>query len=373
MSPSKISKSAARAAGKLAACRTGALCYDLCPMESLTRKPETNPAAIFQQRDGIYAPELVAAAIVDLDFFTWLAKTPTNVAGICAAFGFAERPVDAMMTLFCAHGYVEKKNGTFHLCATAREFLVRESPWFVGPYFTHFRGRPIYQGMLETLRTDKPGGWAGAPTRKPWAQSMEDDQFAEEFTGTMDARGMFVGPVLASTLDLGTRRHLLDVAGGSGIYACSIAAAHPDLKATVFERPPVDRVTRKSIARRGYTERVDVVSGDMFREELPGGCDVHLWSNALHDWDAPLCRQLLAKSFAALPSGGLVVVHDKHLNREKTGPLRIAEHSVFLMAATEGRYYSVSEVEEFLLGAGFVDVGFRDIVLDFSVITARKP
>jgi predicted O-methyltransferase YrrM len=373
VSPLKISKSAARAAGKLAACGTGAVCYDLRPMENLTRRPTTDPEAILHERDGIYAPELVAAAIVDLDFFTWLAKTPTDVAGICAAFGFAERPVDAMMTLFCAHGYVEKKGPTFHLCKTAQEFLVRDSPWFVGPYFTHFRGRPIYEGLLETLRTDKPGGWAGAPTRKPWAQSMEDDQFAQEFTGTMDARGTLVGPVLASTLDLRARRHLLDVAGGSGIYACCMAAAHPDLRATVFERPPVDRVTRKSIARRGYTERVDVLSGDMFRDELPRGCDVHLWSNALHDWDAPLCRQLLAKSFAALPPDGLVVVHDKHLNRAKTGPLRIAEHSVFLMAATEGRYYSVAEVEEFLLGAGFVDVGFRDVILDFSIVTARKP
>jgi hypothetical protein len=43
------------------------------------------------------------------------------------------------------------------------------------------------------------------------------------------------------------------------------------------------------------------------------------------------------------------------------------------MAATEGRYYSVAEIEEFLLGVGFVDVGFRDVILDFSMITARKP
>jgi hypothetical protein len=332
-----------------------------------------DPAAIFHQRDGIYAPELVAAAIVDLDLFSWLAKKPASEAEICAAFGFAARPVDAMMTLFCAHGYVEKKDGAFHLCPMAREFLVRDSPWFVGPYFTHFRGRPIFQGMLETLRTDKPGGWSGAPTRKPWAQSMEDDQFAEEFTGTMDARGMSVGPALASALDWGSRRHLLDIAGGSGIYACSIAAAHPRLQATVLERPPVDRVTRKTIARRGYAQRVDVISLDMFGEDLPGGCDVHLWSNALHDWDAPACRRLVAKSFAALPPGGMIVVHDKHLNREKTGPLRIAEHSVFLMAATEGRYYSIAEIEEFFRGAGFVDPGFQDLVLDFSIVTARKP
>jgi 3-hydroxy-5-methyl-1-naphthoate 3-O-methyltransferase len=66
-------------------------------------------------------------------------------------------------------------------------------------------------------------------------------------------------------------------------------------------------------------------------------------------------------------------VHDKHLNREKTGPLRIAAHSVFLMAGTEGRFYSIAEIEEFLGDAGFVDLQFRDVILDYSIITARKP
>ncbi len=315
----------------------------------------------------------MAAAIVELDFFSWLARTPANVAQICATFRFAERPVDTMTTLFCALGYIEKRGELFYLCEVARGFLVKGSPWFVGPYFTHFRGRPIYEGLLETLRTDKPGGWAGAPARKPWAEAMEDDGFAEEFTGTMDSRGMYVGPALASALDLGAHRHLLDIAGGSGIYSCCIAAAHPHLKATVFERPPVDRVTRKCIERRGYTERVGVAAGDMFRDELPRECDVHLWSNALHDWDAATCKRLLAKSFAALPSGGMVVVHDKHLNRDKTGPLRIAEHSVFLMAGTEGRFYSIGEVEELLGGAGFVDLNYHDVILDYSVICAKKP
>ncbi len=342
-------------------------------MDDLTRRPKTDPTEIFHQRDGIYAPELVAAAIVELDFFSWLAKAPADAASICTAFGFAQRPVDAMVTLFCALGYIEKRDGKFQLLETAREFLVRGSPWFVGPYFTHFAGRPIYQGMLETLRTDKPGGWAGAPTRKPWAEAMEDDKFAEEFTGTMDSRGMYVGPALASTLELKSHRHLLDIAGGSGIYACCIAAGHPHMKATVFERPPVDRVTRKCIARRGYSERVGVAAGDMFRDEFPRECDVHLWSNAMHDWDAPAVKRLLEKSFAALPSGGLVVVHDRHLNREKTGPLRIAEHSVFLMAATQGRYYSIAEIEEYLAGAGFVDAQYREVILGYSIITARKP
>src|SRR5271165_6079653 len=167
-------------------------------MDDLTRRPKPDPTEIFHQRDGIYAPELLAAAIVGFDFFSWLAESPADTQAICDSFGFAERPVDVMLTLFCAMGYLEKRANIFHLTEIAREFLVRNSPWFVGPYFTHFADRPIYQGLLETMRTDKPGGWIGAKARKPWAEAMEDDRFAEEFTGTMDSRGKYVGPALAT-------------------------------------------------------------------------------------------------------------------------------------------------------------------------------
>jgi len=341
-------------------------------MDDLTLRPKTDPMEIFRQRDGICAPELVAAAIVALDFFSWLAKSPADSRTICAALGLAERPVDVMLTLFCAMGYIEEKGEVFHLTEVSREFLVSDSPWFVGPYFAHFVDRPVYKGLLETLRTDKPS-WSGATPRKPWAEAMEDDAFAEQFTGTMDSRGMYVGPVLAANLDLNARRSLLDIAGGSGIYACCIAAAHAHLKATVFEKPPVDRVTEKCIAKRGLAGRVGVASGDMFRDLLPAGYDVHLWSNALHDWDVATVKLLLEKSFAALPQDGLVVIHDRHLNRDKTGPLRIAAHSVFLMAGTEGRYYSIGEIEAFLSAVGFVSPDYREVILDYSIITARKP
>jgi SAM-dependent methyltransferase len=342
-------------------------------MENLSRRPKTDPTQIYVQRDGMYAPELVAAATLGLDFFSWLAKSPADLKTTCASLGLAERPVDVMLTLFCAMGYLEKKGEVFHLTELAREFLVRDSPWFLGPYFAYFTDRPVYQGLLETLRTDNPGGWSGVKARKPWAEAMQDDVFAQEFTGSMDARGVYVGPVMAERLDLKDHRHVLDVAGGSGIYACCVVAVHPHMKATVFDRSPVDRVAAKLIAKRGFSDRVSVAAGDMFQDPLPTECDVHLWSNALHDWDAPTVKRLAAKSFAALPPGGMIVVHDRHLNREKTGPLRIAAHSVFLMAGTEGRYYSIAEIEEYLSAAGFSGFDYRDVILDYSVITARKP
>ncbi len=342
-------------------------------MQDLARIPKTNPAEILHQRDGIYAPELLAAAILGLDLFSWLAKTPAQAATICGSLGLAERPADVMLTLFCAMGYLEKKTGAFHLTELARDFLVRESPWFVGPYFAQFTDRAVYQGLIQTLRTGKPGRWMGANAEQAWAEAMRDNAFAEQFTGTMDSRGAYVGPVLAANLPLRTSSHLLDIGGGSGIYACCIVARHPHLRATVFERLPVDRVARNWIARRGFAERVEVRAGDMFRDPLPAAADVHLWSNALHDWDEPTVRRLIAKSFAALPPGGLIVVHDKHLDEDKTGPLKTAAHSVLIMAGTEGRFYSTLEMETFLKEAGFASANHRATTLDYSIITAVKP
>lgn len=58
----------------------------------------------------------------------------------------------------------------------------------------------------------------------------------------MDCRGRLPAQALAKNLDLRSHRRLLDIASGSGIYACSLAAHFPELNAAVLEKPPVDRI-----------------------------------------------------------------------------------------------------------------------------------
>ena len=91
----------------------------------------------------------------------------------------------------------------------------------------------------------------------------------------------------------------------------------------------------------------------MFTDAWPTGFDVHLISNVLHDWDEEAVRELLAKSHAALPAGGSLIVHDVHINAEKTGPLHAAEYSALLMNITEGKCYSVGEMRGYLGELGF--------------------
>jgi len=188
----------------------------------------------------------------------------------------------------------------------------------------------------------------------------------------VDAR-QILGRAVAEAIDLRRRRALLDVAGGSGIYACCLVAQHPHLKATVLEKRPVDTVARAAIAKRGFAGTVWVVAGDMFKDSWPAGFDVHLISNVLHDWDVPVVKKILARSFESMAPGGLVVIHDAHLNAGKSGPLHVAEYSAMLMHSTEGRCYSVAEMREYLREVGYRFEKFTPTAAGRSIVTARKP
>jgi SAM-dependent methyltransferase len=335
--------------------------------------PSADPLPLYRYRDGLYAADLLAAALTRFDFFSRLAAQPADHAGVCRLFGFAPRPADVMLTLFTAMGLLEKAGGVFQLTALAREFLVKDSPWFMAPYFAALKDRPVCRDYVEVLQTGKPAHWGGYQDGKDWARAMEDDAFAEQFTAAMDCRGAYLAPALARALDCRGLAHALDIAGGSGVYACALVEAHPHLRATVLEKPPVDRVAARAIERRDATGRVEVRAGDMFAEELPGGCDLHLFSNVLHDWEEPAVLDLLAKSFRALTPGGLLVIHDMHLNEDKSGPLHVAEYSALLMHSTWGKCYSLGELRDFLARLGFTEMQFTPTAAGRSAVTARKP
>ncbi len=339
--------------------------------DPLLNEPATDPLPLYRFRDGISSVDLLAVAIAHLDLFTWLDAHPATFGAIVAHFGLHTRPADVMMTLLSALGLVTQSGGVYHLTLRSREHLAAGSPWNLAPYYTSMKDRKPTLDMLAVLRTGKPANW-GSYDPQAWAQAMEREDFAQQFTAAMDCRGVLLGPALARKLILTERKALLDIAGGSGIYACALVANHPHLKAAVFEKPPVDRVARASIEKRGFGEKVTVISGDMFRDAWPEEFDLHLISNVLHDWDEAIVRDLLAKSHAALPPGGLLIVHDAHINAEKTGPLHVAEYSALLMNITEGKCYSIGEMRAFLRDAGFEWLDYQPTAVGRSFILAQR-
>ncbi len=338
---------------------------------SLTSRPASDPLRLYHYRDGLYAVDLLTAAIVEFDFFTRFAPEGMTPEEVCAAFGFAARPADVLLTLCAANDFIVGDNGRWHLTLTAREHLCAGSPWNLTPYFSSLHDRPIARDFAEVLRTGKPAGWSGDKSAGDWHKAMEEEDFARRFTAAMDCRGHYLAPAMAAALDLSGVRRLLDIGGGSGIYACAVCAAHPHVSAVVFDQAPVDRIARTLVAERGCANRVEVAAGNMF-DGLPSHCDAHLFSNVLHDWDVPEVQRLLAASHAALPSGGLLIIHDAFINTTRDGPLHAAEYSALLMHSTQGKCYSTGEYASLLDHAGFRPGPYHPTAAARGVMTARR-
>jgi protein-L-isoaspartate O-methyltransferase len=334
--------------------------------------PASDPVRLYRYRDGLYAVDLLTAAIVHFDVFSWLAEHPSPLGAICDHYGTAVRPTDVLLTLATALGIVERRGEAYGVTPLGRDFLTSPSPYNLTPYYASLEDRPIVQDFIRVLRTDRPAHWAGTRDGHDWHASMEQEAFAQTFTRAMDCRGVYLAQALAGALDLGGHARVLDIGGGSGVYACALVDRFAHLRATVFEQAPVDRVAARRIAERGFADRVAVGSGDFFRDDWPAGHDVHLFSNVLHDWGADDVERLIARSAKTIAPGGRIVIHEAFINADKTGPLPVAEYSAILMHSTQGKCYATSEYQAWLTAHGFSDARFVETAVDRGVMTAVR-
>jgi hypothetical protein len=331
----------------------------------------TNPSALLRYRDSIYAEDLLMCAVAYFDFFTYLDASERSFDEICNDLKIVSRPADVMLTLFAAKGLIDRKEDKFVLTPLAKDYLVSNKYWSLVPYYASLKNRPQCREFHNVLLTGNPAGWASTDGGNDWIEAMKDASFANEFTAAMDSRGAYLAYKLSEVLDMRNFHTLLDIAGGSGIYACTLVNENRNIKATVLEVPPVDEASRRSITKKQMSEKVDVIAGDMF-DAIPDDYDIHLLANVLHDWDLKTNQELVGMSYQAINKGGKIVVFDAHLNEEKNGPLVVAEYSCMLMHSTKGRCYSTQEIEELLLGVGYVDVKVKRVVAGRSKISARK-
>lgn len=335
--------------------------------------PKTSPELIFKLRESSFANDLFITAVGHFNFFNFLKNHPSGIDGICRSLKIKKRPMDVMLTLFKAYGFVEEKSSKYYLSNISFDYLTDGSKFDLSSYISSLKDRSVCKEMKRVLITGKPANWAAVKRPANWKDSMEQSGFASSFTTGMNSRGEYLANGLLGAVDLKTYSRILDIGGGSGIYSAVLLKKNLNLTATVYEKPPVDKAAQYSINELVLNKRMDVISGDMFKDNLPGGYDVHFISHVLHDWDTSEVRCVLANSFRNLKSRGMIIIHDAHINDTKTGPVSVAEYSVLLMFLSEGKCYSTAEIKSILDKVGFKDIEYRPTILNRSIITGVKP
>ena len=342
--------------------------------------PHTDPSPIVETFRGSYATELLTAAVAHLNLFAHLAAGPVTLEELRNTLALAPRAANVLVTALRAMSLIARApDGRLSMTPLAREHLTPDGAFEISDYIGLAANSPGVLAMVDRLRTNRPGAaektdqGAAFIYRDGIESAMDSQASARRLTLALAGRAKNVAPVLAQRFDLAGAKVLLDVGGGTGIYSIALLQRHPSLRAIVFDRAEVLKVAAEFAGEFGVADRLELVPGDMFKDQLPDKADVVLLSNILHDWDVPDCERLVDRCARALRPGGRLVVHDVFLDDDLGGPQPVALYSAALFSITEGRAYSAGEYRAMLNNASLKPEGtIIPTLIHCGLLTAQR-
>jgi hypothetical protein len=187
-------------------------------------------------------------------------------------------------------------------------YLDQKSPRYVGGILEMLNVRlfKFWHDLPEALRTGKPQNEIKHSQKPMFEELYSDPPRLEQFMGAMTGLSRLNFEAFAAKFDFSKFKTLCDIGGATGLLCIEVAKKNPHLKCISFDLPAVDPIARKSIAAAGLTDRINVASGDFFKDPLPKA-DLITMGMILHDWNLEKKMSLIRAAYDALPPGGALV------------------------------------------------------------------
>jgi 3-hydroxy-5-methyl-1-naphthoate 3-O-methyltransferase len=321
--------------------------------------------SIMKMVRGFMASRVVISA-AELNLFTLLAGQARSAKQIAAALGADLRGITILLDALCALEFFVKEDGTYQTEPSVVPMLSDDAPESVLPMVLHMGS--VWRNWSKI--TDVVLG----KTVPDLKVGILDKENLAAFIGAMHVVASRGAPDVVAAVDPAGASRLLDVGGGSGAYTMAFLEAAPSMRATLFDKPPVIEMARAWIKAAGLKDRVTLVPGDFYQDELPAGHDLALLSAIIHQNSPAENENLYCKIHRALDAGGRIVVRDHVMSPDHTQPREGALFAVNMLAGTKGgSTYTFEEIEAGLSAAGFVDIRQIRSKSMFSLVEGYKP
>jgi precorrin-6B methylase 2 len=303
-------------------------------------------------------PSKVLLSAVELDLFSVLGERPMTGAEVGDRLSLHPRSLYDFLDALVALDLLERDGdgplARYRNTPETGAFLDRAKPGYHGGFLDMCNTRlyGFWGNLTEGLRTGGPQNEAkdgGDLFGAIYADQARLEGFLQAMTGIQ--LGNFL--TLLDKVDLSSVQTLCDVGGANGTFCALAAQRHPNLNATLFELPVVTPVAERHLTAMGVADRVDVVAGDFFTDDLPNA-DVIVMGNILHDWDLDQKQELIAKAYKALNDGGRFVAVEAIIDdARRTNAMGLMMSLNMLIETPGGFDYTGAQFDDWCTEAGF--------------------
>ena len=218
-----------------------------------------------------------------------------------------------------------------------------------------------------THRWKQGYGWEGPI----FSHFFKTDDAKREFLMGMHGFGLISSPHVVGAFDLSRFNQFIDLGGATGHLAIAACQRYPKLRAVVFDLPDAMPLAREMVAASPVADRLELAAGDFFQDPLPQG-DLYGLGRILHDWTEQKLIKLLRRIYDALPTGGAVLIAEKLLLDDKTGPRWAQMQNLNMLTCTEGKERTLREYETLMMQVGFRNVTGCRTNSPLDVVLATK-
>jgi hypothetical protein len=168
--------------------------------------------------------------------------------------------------------------------------------------------------------------------------------------------------------------HLVDMGGGTGVFAIPLVLDHPHMRVTLVDLPRSLPHIRTVLDSYGVAGRIELLGVDIHKDTWPlPECDGMLFANFMHSNDDEECGQLMRRACERLARGGRLFLHEILWNDDKNGPLVAALWNFWMISVSAGRQRTAGELSHLLHTAGFRQIEFVPTAGGFSLVIGTKP
>jgi acetylserotonin N-methyltransferase len=332
-----------------------------------------DPTPVLDTLDGFRRSKAMFAAL-ELGVFERLHRSPATADAVARELQLHADATERLLDTCVGLDLLVKKDGVYSNLPAATTYLVRSSPHALVGYIDYSNrvGFKLW-GDLETGIRKGTHLWETTFGLKGniFDHFFKSDDSKRDFLLGMHGMGMLSSPLVVRAFDLNRFHHLVDLGGATGHLVLEACRRYPNLKGSVFDLPPVVASAREFLAQTPDGSKIGLVSGDFFSDPLPEA-DLFALGRILHDWSPDKIRTLLRKICDRLPAGGGLLIAERLLTADKTGPLRGNLQSLNMLVCTEGKERNANEYRALLLEAGFKDVQARETGSVVDAILAVK-
>ncbi len=234
----------------------------------LLKEPETDKryleGLINDALEGFRLYHLITSA-VELGIFDLL-KTPKSFRDLNEKLNCNEKLLRIFCEVLCELKLLERVDEGYVDSEISLEFLTEDSFYSQKIFVENLKyNMSLWNNLLKIL---KEGPIKREPNRffsERAVHSLAQNCKLGELQKTVK--------IISELEEFRDAKKLLDLGGGHGLYAIAFTAINKNLQAFVFDLPEVVEKTKEYI-KMYNAERVSVIAGNFFRDDIGGGYDI---------------------------------------------------------------------------------------------------